>query len=83
MNDNNDIFADPWLKKSKEINSLPEDLLLVCAYNLDIIADIIEEAAFFRRTETSLENLDNCCSFFDLSNIVERNAFYSPKVFRN
>jgi hypothetical protein len=55
LNDNNDIFADPFLKKSNEIKSLPEDLLLACAYNLNIIADIIEEAAFFRRTETSDE----------------------------
>jgi len=55
MNGNKDIFCDPWLKKSDNTKSLPGDALFVCAYDLNIGMEIIEEAAFFRRTETTDE----------------------------
>jgi len=55
MNESKEIFADPWLKKATDTANLPEDLVFVCAYDLDIGPDFIEEAAFFRRTETADE----------------------------
>lgn len=55
MDDPKDIFADPWLKKAGETTNLPDDVLLACAYNLNLGPDSIEEAAFFRRTETTDE----------------------------
>jgi hypothetical protein len=48
-------FADPWLKKATKTTSIPDDALFACAYDLHIVVDLIEEAAFFRRTETSDE----------------------------
>ena len=49
------VFADPWLKKATKTTKLPNDALFACAYDLHIVVDLIEEAAFFRRTETSDE----------------------------
>jgi len=49
------VFADPWLKKATKTTKLPKDALFACAYDLHIVVDLIEEAAFFRRTETSDE----------------------------
>ncbi len=49
------VFADPWLKKATKTTKLPDDALFACAYDLHIVVDLIEEAAFFRRTETSDE----------------------------
>jgi hypothetical protein len=55
MNGPNVIFADPWLKKATKRTRLPKDALFACAYDLHIVVDLIEAAAFFRRTKTSDE----------------------------
>ncbi len=55
MNDHNIIFEDPYLKEAKKTAKVPDDAVFACAYDLHIVVDVIEEAAFFRRTETSDE----------------------------
>ncbi|MGZ4951142.1 MAG: tetratricopeptide repeat protein [Halobacteriota archaeon] len=55
MNDHNIIFADPWLQKATKKTRLPKDALFACSYDLHVTVDTFEEAAFFRRTETSDE----------------------------
>jgi hypothetical protein len=55
MNEYKDTLADPWLKKAGKTASLPADVLFACAYKLNIGPDIIEEASFFRRIETTDE----------------------------
>lgn len=55
MNDRNISFTDPWLEKVKEATKLPDDAIFACAYDLHIFVDLIAEAAFFHRTETSDE----------------------------
>jgi len=55
MNEHNDIFADPWLKKATKTTDLPDDTILACAYNLNIGSNLIEEAAslpFLRRMKS-------------------------------
>ena len=49
------IFADPWLKKAEKTASLPEDARFACAYELNLVVDQFDEAAFLRRTETTDE----------------------------
>lgn len=55
MNDHNDIFADPWLKKATKTDSLPDNVCFACAYDLFIGLDSVEEATFFHRTDTTDE----------------------------
>lgn len=55
MSESKGIVVDPWLKEADKTASLPEDAVLACAYKLDIGVDIIEEAAFFRRTDSTDE----------------------------
>lgn len=55
MSKSKDIVVDPWLKEADKTAGLPEDAVLACAYNLDMGVDVIEEAAFFRRTDTADE----------------------------
>ncbi|MGZ4846963.1 MAG: hypothetical protein ACXV3D_04860 [Halobacteriota archaeon] len=55
MSVSNIIFADPWLEKVKRATKLPDDAVFACAYDLHILVDLIAEAAFFRRTETTDE----------------------------
>ena len=55
MNDQNHVFADPWLKKAEEGARLPDDARLACAYELFVSFEYFDEAAFFRRTETTDE----------------------------
>jgi TPR repeat protein len=74
------VFADPWLKKATKTTKLPDDALFACAYDLHIVVDLFEEAAFFRRTETYDELW--IASGFDLpivKAIVDGNA--TPKDF--
>lgn len=49
------VFADPWLKRAVEGATLPHDVRFACAYDLHIVVDLIEKAAFLRRTETTDE----------------------------
>lgn len=55
MNGQKDIFADPWLRERGGTTSLPDDLLFVCAYDLDVGPLFMEEAACFRRVEDTDE----------------------------
>jgi hypothetical protein len=55
MNDHTHAFADPWLKKAEEGARLPDDARFACAYELFVSFEHFDEAAFFRRTETTDE----------------------------
>lgn len=55
MNDDNDILADPWLKTATQSTSLPDNACFACAYGLFEGGFPLEEATFFRRTETADE----------------------------
>lgn len=55
MNGQKDIFADPWLRERGGTTSLPDDLLFVCAYDLDVGPLFMEEAACFRRVDDTDE----------------------------
>jgi len=55
MDDPDVIFADPWLKKSEKTTSLPNDARFACSYELNLVVERFDEAAFFRRTETTDE----------------------------
>ena len=50
MSENQNIVADPWLKKARKA-SLPADVRFACAYDLNFGPDSIEEALFFRRND--------------------------------
>jgi len=49
------IYADPWLRKGRKDARLPGDARLACAYELYLVVDWFDEAAFFRRTEKTDE----------------------------
>jgi len=49
------IYADPWLRKGRKDTRLPGDARLACAYELYLVVDWFDEAAFFRRTEKTDE----------------------------
>ena len=49
------IFADPWFKNAGETTSLPADARFACSYELNLVVEQFDEAAFFRRTETTDE----------------------------
>ncbi len=49
------IYADPWLRKGRKDARLPVDARLACAYELYLVVDWFDEAAFFRRTEKTDE----------------------------
>jgi len=49
------IYADPWLRKGGKDTRLPGDARLACAYELYLVVDWFDEAAFFRRTEKADE----------------------------
>ncbi|MGZ4911258.1 MAG: hypothetical protein ACXVI1_11225 [Halobacteriota archaeon] len=66
MNDHNIIFADPWLKKAKGTAKLPDDAVFACAYYVHLVIDYLEEAVFFRRTETC-DELWRATTDFDAS----------------
>jgi len=55
MEDNEVLYADPWLKNVEETTKLPADARFVCSYDLDIIVDELEVALFLRRTATTDE----------------------------
>jgi hypothetical protein len=55
MDDPDVIFADPWLKKSEKTTSLPNDAYFACSYEMNYVVERFDEAAFFRRTETTDE----------------------------
>jgi hypothetical protein len=44
------VFGDPFFKQSKGSRKLPKNLRFVCAFELDIGIDRIDQAAFLRKT---------------------------------
>jgi hypothetical protein len=55
MEDDDVIYADPWLKNAEENASLPNDAHFACSYELNLVVEQFVETAFFRRTETTDE----------------------------
>jgi len=55
MNGHDVIYADPWLRKGRKETRLPGDARLACGYELYLVVDWFDEAAFFRRTEKTDE----------------------------
>ena len=55
-NHNPDAYADPFLQNARPIKPLPTDVRLVCSYELEVQGVWeIEQAVFFRRTQTADE----------------------------
>jgi hypothetical protein len=50
-----DIVCDPWHMHAEEDAALPDDARFACAYELFVAFEWFDEAAFFRRTETTDE----------------------------
>ncbi|MDM7999184.1 MAG: hypothetical protein QUS33_04080 [Dehalococcoidia bacterium] len=55
LNKDEAILADPFLDECDGDTGLPGDAVFGCAYGLNIGVDILPEAVFFRRTETTDE----------------------------
>ena len=55
MNDSTGIFVDQWLKECDRYAPLPDDLELVCEYELALQFDGTTETAYHRRTDSHAE----------------------------
>jgi hypothetical protein len=51
----NTIINDPWLKESGSNTNIPNNAKLICAYELDLVADCIYEVTFLVSTETEYQ----------------------------
>lgn len=50
-----DIVCDPWHKSAEDGATLPDEVRFACSYELFVAFEWFDEAAFFRRTETTDE----------------------------
>ena len=80
-----DADIDPWNKKPANDKPVPADIKLVCVYVIHVVIDTIDEAVFFRRTDSHDElwaTLPDCQSVDATPDELRLNATSQGRVVR-